>query len=354
MFAQDVTIDLYRAKPPSDRVVIRAPYRIIEPPDAARAAHGSDCEVRANGRRLVMFALGSNRALTRAHSFTFAPQSTSHGVTLKLRGSQRTYAGTINIQTSEPGRLSIRNRLPMRDYIKSVVGSETDPSFAIEALKAQAVCTQTLMSRYKSGDPLTDTTEKQAYLGLEYARPAVNEAVDQVWKQILTYNKSPATIYFHSTCAGGTSNGEQYFGLRTGVAPYLRSVPCRFCKESPFFKMHSSRIPNARFDMVFGDTAPRVTKLDSQQRPLEVCVGNRLQSGFAFWTEVGQKFGWDKLPGTRFTINRTARQTELRSTGGGHGVGLCQWGANGQARVGKSYLAILEYYFPGASVTQSK
>ena len=38
-------------------------------------------------------------------------------------------------------------------------------------------------------------------------------------------------------------------------------------------------------------------------------------------------------------------------SGYGHGVGLSQIGAKGQALAGKSATEILDYYFPGASVT---
>lgn len=351
MFAQDVTVDLFRAKPPSDRIVIRAPYRVLEPASCRTVA--GDCEVRVSGRVLQVFAFGRTQPIARAHSFTFAP--VRRGITVRVGEAQRSYAGTINLQAKSPNVLAIHNRVPMRDYVKSVVGSETDPAFVSEALKAQAVCVQTLMSRYKAGDALTDTTEKQAYLGLEYVRPSVSAAVDAVFGKVLAWRKSPASIYFHSTCAGGTSDGEQYFELRRGTAPYLRSVKCEFCRESPFYATHKSVIPAGVFRSKFPNGMPIVSRVDSQNRPLEVVTASRHQSGFAFWTEVGQKLGWDKVPGTRFSMT-SARDgaVEFASTGAGHGVGLCQWGANGQAQRGKSSKAILEYYFPGTSVVQSK
>ncbi len=38
--------------------------------------------------------------------------------------------------------------------------------------------------------------------------------------------------------------------------------------------------------------------------------------------------------------------------GYGHGLGLCQWGAQGQALDGKSAAEILRYYYPGAKLTR--
>jgi stage II sporulation protein D len=351
MFAQDVMVDLFRAKPPSDRIVIRAPYRMVEPRTCRGG--GGDCEIRVNGRILQMYSLGRTQPIARAQSFTFAP--VGRGITLRLGDAQRAYAGSINLQAKAANSLSVRNRVSMRDYVKSVVGSETDPSFTSEALKAQAVCVQTLMSRYKTGDPLTDTTEKQAYLGLEYVRPSVNTAVDAVFGKILMWHKSPANIYFHSTCAGGTSDGEEYFELKHRTAPYLHAVKCDYCRQSPFFSEHTATIPASIFMSKFPLGMPVVDRMDAQRRPLRITYGERRLSGFAFWTEVGQKLGWDKVPGTRFSIISTRDgSVTFSSTGAGHGVGLCQWGADGLARAGKSYERILEYYFPGASVVQSK
>ena len=41
-------------------------------------------------------------------------------------------------------------------------------------------------------------------------------------------------------------------------------------------------------------------------------------------------------------------------TPSGHGVGMSGCGARGQANEGKSYEQILQYYYPGATVTGLK
>jgi len=41
---------------------------------------------------------------------------------------------------------------------------------------------------------------------------------------------------------------------------------------------------------------------------------------------------------------------EFNGRGSGHGVGLSQWGARGQALMGKSYHEILRYYYSGVSL----
>ncbi|MBU2463101.1 MAG: hypothetical protein KJ844_03320, partial [Candidatus Edwardsbacteria bacterium] len=40
----------------------------------------------------------------------------------------------------------------------------------------------------------------------------------------------------------------------------------------------------------------------------------------------------------------------ISGKGFGHGVGLCQWGAIGMARAGKSYKSILKHYYKGVEI----
>jgi stage II sporulation protein D len=43
-------------------------------------------------------------------------------------------------------------------------------------------------------------------------------------------------------------------------------------------------------------------------------------------------------------------RVNIRGTGNGHGVGMCQWGAIGRARAGQDFRTILRTYYPGTSV----
>jgi stage II sporulation protein D len=44
----------------------------------------------------------------------------------------------------------------------------------------------------------------------------------------------------------------------------------------------------------------------------------------------------------------------ITTKGYGHGVGLSQYGANGMAKEGKSYEAIVNYYYKGIEITDYK
>jgi stage II sporulation protein D len=42
----------------------------------------------------------------------------------------------------------------------------------------------------------------------------------------------------------------------------------------------------------------------------------------------------------------------FRGKGWGHGVGLCQWGALGQALLGRHHDDILRFYYPESEITE--
>jgi len=63
--------------------------------------------------------------------------------------------------------------------------------------------------------------------------------------------------------------------------------------------------------------------------------------------------GPDRLYSSRFSAVTRNGRVELRGAGFGHGVGMCQWGARGMARQGKSYGQILGHYYQGAGIRRA-
>ena len=69
--------------------------------------------------------------------------------------------------------------------------------------------------------------------------------------------------------------------------------------------------------------------------------------------EFRRRMGWGRVRSTRFELRYDQETFVLTGTGFGHGVGLCQWGAQGMDRAGRTYAEILGHYFPGAEVAQA-
>lgn len=354
---QFLDVSLFRAHQPVKSLIVDGPLELLQPTNR-HLPPASKYKIDLSGRQIACTALRSGQS-----EFLRAPdvvasrllvRSRRGAISVSLAGrsdAPRRYKGTLEIVAAARS-LDVTNKVPVRDYVYSVVGSETNPDLPVEALKAQSVLSQTLLARYKRGDQLSDTTETQAYLGDTYARPSVRQAVDDTWGETLTFNGAPTRVYFHATCGGGTSDGEEYFELKRGSYPYLKAQPCTYCRQSPFFQKQQHTIPLPIWEKQLG-AIPQIERCNAQERPLKVLINHGAASGYAYWLRVGQRLGWDKMPGTRYKIQRRANSVVLTSNGAGHGVGMCQWGAGGLAALGKTYLEILRFYFPGTSVRES-
>jgi stage II sporulation protein D len=60
--------------------------------------------------------------------------------------------------------------------------------------------------------------------------------------------------------------------------------------------------------------------------------------------------GATKMKSTLCSIGISGKTILFRGRGYGHGVGMSQWGAEGMARKGAAYEAILRQYYPHTTV----
>jgi stage II sporulation protein D len=61
--------------------------------------------------------------------------------------------------------------------------------------------------------------------------------------------------------------------------------------------------------------------------------------------------GYNNLKSTKiYKIEVKDNKIYFYGKGWGHGVGLCQWGANELTKQGKSFREVIEYYYPKAKI----
>jgi stage II sporulation protein D len=76
----------------------------------------------------------------------------------------------------------------------------------------------------------------------------------------------------------------------------------------------------------------------------EIQVGDKVLSG----RDIRELFG---LRSANFSLAFNGKEDIIFTTRGyGHGVGMSQWGANGMAKAGYSYVEILQHYYLGVSI----
>ncbi|MBX9720419.1 MAG: SpoIID/LytB domain-containing protein [Candidatus Obscuribacterales bacterium] len=348
----ELVVTLFKAHQPNNCLYIAAPFKISR--GVQREFRSGVYEIkRDSGRFILQSKLHMNESAVYIAGTKLDIQPLGDYVRIGFKPDAiRKYRGKIDI-LAEGNALLCLNQVRMKDYVASVLGSETALDFPLEALKAQSVLIQTSMHRYKLNDELFDSTDKQAYLGADYERPRVIQAMQATWDQSLRYKSRLVPVFFHSSCAGGTSSSELFTGLKPELACDT-PVACRYCENAPFWKSTKKRVSREKYDIKFPEGVPQVSSKDSSGRPQMLRYKNgKEERAYSFWLRVGQQLGWDKLPGTRFDIHREPDgDVVLSSTGAGHGVGLCQWGACGLAKTGASYEKILQYYFPGSTLAK--
>ncbi len=354
-------VTLFQARPRIDKLFVRAPFVISNPIHAV--FRDGLYEITDEGGGVLVTQIGGRKRklILRAPHVVISDRARAAIEIGPDLEHMRKYYGQLTVKRRSPGPrakkgggLTVVNLIDSFNYVASVVGGETTPEFGKEALKAQAVLVYTRLSPKGRHPAINDTTDEMVYLGAQHERTDVIDAVSEVDRRRLMFRDRPAQAFFHACCAGRTSRGKDVFGENAKTLTYLQSVPCNFCKESPLYGTTIKQIPEAVFNRDIADDVPIVLKADEAKRIVSAEIkkaGKReVLSGYQLWLRIGQRLGWDKAPGTRYQIKKNAGNYTIKSSGGGHGVGLCQWGAHGLAKQKKTYTEILQYYFPGTTV----
>ena len=352
-----VKVSLFSSHVKIEKLYVRAPL-VVQGPRPISLTSGRFV-VDAAGPEVVLRHIGAAKsAVARGTSLELTgPGVAPLAVAVAEREAPHYYKGRLVISSKNDGGLLVINDVDCKSYVTSCVGSECPPGFAPEALKAQTVLSATLLEgSVRAKKYLVDSTEDQSYLGAAAERPEVRLAASAVFGQELFYGAKPVHVYFCSTCGGKTCTPQIFGGGPNSGAvsyPYLRDIKCDFCKASPFYRNLLNSVTAAQLLDKTGISS-LVVEQSLDGRPLKIAVGKKGQietwSGYKLFLEMGTGFDWGFLPSTRFSVSRDGESFSFTSRGCGHGVGLCQWGADGQARAGRGYDQILQFYFPGTKL----
>ena len=268
-----------------------------------------------------------------------------------------------------------RVTLPLETYVIGVVAAEMPSSFEPEALKAQAVIARSYaLGKIRAnagnaadghGDLCDDPGHCQAYYdpaylekewGADFAEKyrKVTDAVSATAGQVLTYEGGTAQTFYHSTCGGKTASAKEVWGEEI---PYLQSVTCKWDRDAPRYRETFS-VSLSDLPWLLGDgSSPCIAVAEGETvtvvPTVEVeCDSGRIEAvsyaGLMFdAADFRKALG---LNSTRFTLESDGEMLKVTTYGFGHGVGLCQYGANGMAKDGKTYDEILSYYYKGTEL----
>jgi len=251
--------------------------------------------------------------------------------------------------------------VPLEMYAAAVVSREAPPKFSPEALKALAVAVRT----YAAGkaraprDPdyeLVASVEDQVFEGVDNVAPLFREAVEATRGEVAVYRGEPAVTVFHSTCGGRTESAANAWGKD---APYLRDQLCEDCSGSPAYRWEyrMNAAEGRRVSQALGvrpgkDLWFSVTAWSSTGRASRVRITSTGVSRDVSAAEFRKVVGYARIRSLKMEISTAADGWVFRGQGYGHGVGMCQFGANGMARAGMGYREILSRYYPGVQIVR--
>ena len=143
--------------------------------------------------------------------------------------NNKEYRGKIQPTRVNGGSIIPVNAVSIEEYLYGVVPSEMSPSYAGEALKAQAVAARTyaikkmdMKVHENKGYDLCDGTHCQSYKGKSAEFPATNAAVDATKGLVIYHKGEPIEAVFFASSGGYTENSEDIW---TAPLPYLKAVP---------------------------------------------------------------------------------------------------------------------------------
>lgn len=246
--------------------------------------------------------------------------------------------------------------MEFQDYIIGVVAAEMPASFESEALKAQAVVARTYAKRVLSrGGVLTDTVSTQVYKDESELRKVwgnsynvyynkIKEAVMATENLAIYYGGDYIDAVYHSTSNGFTLDAQYVWG---NYVPYLQSVESKWDTTASSYlrteEKSSVVLWNTLGLSISENTEVSVISRDKSGHVTEVKIGNSLYDGITFRKLLN-------LRSTDFDLQVQNGNLIVTTRGYGHGVGMSQYGANGMAKEGYSFIDILKHYYTGISI----
>jgi stage II sporulation protein D len=188
----------------------------------------------------------------------------------------------------------------------------------------------------------------------------IKKAVDSTKGFVVVDEKNGDLVitYYHAACGDATENvSEIWPGVKD--VKTLSGVKCDFCKNSPYYEWNYS------FDIEkfviklkvngynIGDKIKNILVLSKTNhgriKNLQI-VGNKNTVEISGET-LRRILGYNNLKSTKiYKIEVKDNKIFFYGKGWGHGVGLCQWGANELTKQGKSFKEVIEYYYPKTKI----
>ena len=316
------------------------------------------------------FSLGDLRFETNA--IELVPTSSP---AIWVNGSQ--FHGRVRLYRTGSERFRIVNIVSFTDYLASVVDSEMPIAFGREARKAQCICSRTYalyQMQQRESHPHFDvfaSERSQKYLGAKFPNGRgqlwagessdSREAVNQTAGLVCTFHGELFCTYFSATCGGRTTCGTDLF---SDSAEPLCGVDCDWCRGAPLYRWSRilSSSDHRKLTEVIRRSRPAFAEIERvstetssllETRPIDrISFSDSLQMVNFTTKALREDVLPNRLLSPMFVAEVSQDRIHITGRGHGHGVGMCQWGARGLGKEGRTFTEILDHYYPGCVVVR--
>lgn len=291
-------------------------------------------------------------------------------------GTSSLYPGTIRAVTSDPDEWLVLNIVPMEQYLPGVLQAELfdgwpEATYEAQAIAARSFAAMQVAQRMAHDWDVTDTASTQAYMGDASDETAIR-AAQATRGKVLSFDGGLVPGYFCSCCGGLPATGVEAVGpnpLNAQSPLQGHKAPIR-CEGAPVYTWTRTVSPadvgaalrtwgkGQRDESLskIGDIesiASADTNAHGRSTRLRVVDQNGRRALIDAVDMSSALFDLDGGPPMSgwFTASREGDQLKLEGRGFGHGAGLCQYGAADMGERGQTAEEIIQFYYPGATIS---
>jgi stage II sporulation protein D (peptidoglycan lytic transglycosylase) len=261
-------------------------------------------------------------------------------------------------------QMTVLASVPLEDYVAAALAGESGNFKYPESLKAMAVAIRTYAAHFRDrhqgdGFDFCDSTHCQA-LNFKGISPEARAAAHATAGEMLWYQGLPAATFYDQNCGGMVASAQEAWP--TMHAPYLKQHADEFCLRGTPLPW-KAELKRNEVDRVLREQG---LKIPENWNTVEIAsrtasgrvsrlafhgpAGAQIVSASSVRFAIGRGLGWNQVRSDLYEIETTPDAVIFTGHGAGHGVGLCQSGAEEMAKEGKNYREILAFYYPGTSL----
>jgi stage II sporulation protein D len=263
----------------------------------------------------------------------------------------------LEIRT-EGSHLALTVAVPLEEYVAAVLAGESAGFRSGQSLAAMAVAARTYAVRFQGRHrsdsyDFCDTTHCQD-LRISGVSERLRQAAEATEGELLWFEGAPASTFYGKDCGGVTEVAARVWpDLK---APYLKSHDDPYCRTQSGWSSAIRKQDLRSALAASGISVPprldslRIVERTTSGRASRLQTGGQAISASSLRFAIGRSLGWNQVRSDLYELTDSGDRFLFEGRGSGHGVGLCQTGADRMGEDGRSYRQILDFYYPGTKL----